>query len=92
MNNIAIVLPYVALAGLGLFLAYKNKSKSKEVTYKIKVKFSSGIKTKLVLNEAQYEQFKAWLAQPEGIYEISSDSETVTLNRKYVSCVEVRRK
>lgn len=84
-----VIIPYLLLGTAGYYF-YKRKSST--IQYHITVKLNGGSKSKLVLKEEQYEQFKTWLNQAEGIYEISDDIDTVTLNRKYVAAVEVRKR
>lgn len=76
---------------VAIYESYKIKQKrNKPISYSITIKYSFG-QTKLVLNESQYEQFKAWLNQSEGIFQIGDDNNQVTINRIYVAAVEVKK-
>lgn len=84
-----VIIPYLLLAIAGYYF-YKRKSSI--TTYYVTVKLNGGSKSKLVLKEEQYEQFKTWLNQAEGIYDIGDGINTITLNRRYVACVEVKKR
>lgn len=76
---------------LATFVLYIDKRK-KALAYHVKVKFAHGIKVKLVLNDSQWEQFKAWLNQVDGKFEIGDDSQLVVLDRGFLVSVEMQRK
>lgn len=85
-----VLIGIIVFLGSLLVLRYKNNGDSKTL-YKVTVKFAFGAKTKLVLNSEQYIQFKAWLAQPDGIFDIVNDENNIIIIRQHVSCVEVRK-
>lgn len=73
-----------------------NKRRDKTASYHIIVKFIGGSKTRLMLNEQQYEGFGQWISQPEGIYTIKDDEkdwkQQLILHRQNVVSVEVRKR
>lgn len=79
---------------ISTYLAYEKFKKHEKITqYKVKIKFASGIKTKLVLNEEQYQQFDTWLKDEyERAYEITDGKHKVAIKRHYIACVEVEKK
>jgi predicted proteasome-type protease len=93
-SNIIIgVIFNITLIAIIAYIAVKGKVKTQEEeAYYIKISFSSGSKTRLILNKEQYEQIRAWLKQPDGIFEIYNEEECVILDRKYVESVEVKKK
>jgi hypothetical protein len=71
------------------YIFFSKKKKDKR--YYVKVRMSNG-KHKLVLNDGQYEQFKAWVLNAEGLYEITDDNNYMALNRTHMASVEVRKR
>lgn len=93
MNQISNwLLVLVIIAAVFAWRYIPTQRRPRETTYHIKVKFAHGIKEKLVLNERQYEQFKAWLNQPEGIFDIGDEQQFAWIDRQFVVSVTVRRK
>lgn len=72
-----------------------EKRQEKILQYHIVVKFIGGSKTRLTLNEQQYENFQQWVSQPEGIFEIKDNDtawkQQLILHRQNVVSVEVKK-
>lgn len=93
MNSFSSWLSFLAVVILFALHRYWPMQRGpRETTYRVTVKFAHGIKTRLTLSPTQYEQFAAWLNQPDGIWTIGDDSAMVTLDRAYVVSVEMKRK
>lgn len=88
--NILYVIAGV-LIGIAAFLLLQV-NRERVLRYHVKVKFAHGISIKLVLNDEQYQQFKQWLERPEGLFDIGTDDNFVSLNRQNVCCVEVKKR
>lgn len=90
MNANTTVMGIILAVVIVLFIGYEvtRRYRSKAVVHRVIVRFARGIQTKLILNDEQYEQFKAWLNQPDGIYEIGDDSNMAWLDRPNVVSVE----
>lgn len=85
----AIVILVLLIAAL---VYLRGRQQPRTQAYHVKVKFAHGIKTKLVLNETQWEQFRAWLYQPDGIYDIGDDKQSAWLDRSFLVSVEMKQK
>lgn len=85
------IIPYILLLGGGIFYFWQ-KNKHKELHHHVTIKFVGGSKTKLVLNDSQYEQLQAVLNQKEGLFEIGDDLDNVKIYREHVCAVEVKKK
>lgn len=86
---------YILTVIVGVLLAiiwYLLYRKTEESYYHIKIKFAHNLKTKLVLNAEQYEQFKAFLNQSDGHFEIGDENDHVKLYREFICAVEVKKK
>lgn len=91
MINIILIAVILILAAYIYYKEIKNMH-AKMILYNITIKFIGGNKAKLTLNEEQYNQFKAWVDQAEGVYKAGDDTKSITLNRKHVASVEVRKR
>ena len=90
MVTILITVGVTIIAMCGAFVLYlRNHGKTEQ--YCITVRHAYGTRTKLTLNKEQYEQLKAWLNSPDGIYEIEGDKAGVWLDRRMLASVEMRR-
>lgn len=90
MINLIYLIAGLLIAGTGFFMYERRKPR--EARYCIAVKFAYGTVQKITLNAEQYEQFKAWLNHPDGIFDIASDMASVTLDRRFVAAVEAIRR
>jgi hypothetical protein len=90
VNIVLIILFSLALAYI-IYSEKFKKNKGKPICYHIKVKLSNG-SHKLVLNEEQYQQFKSWVVNAEGLYEITDDNNYIALNRNHMASVEVKKR
>lgn len=75
-----------------LVFVYRETKKPRDTVYRVRVKFHQNVKTKLVLNSTQWEQFQAWLNNPDGIYEIGDDANLAWLDRRHVVSVEMKKR
>lgn len=85
----------IILLVLALILNITNfilKRKIRDVYHHIHIKFVGGNKTKLILNDEQYEQLQAFLNQADGHFEIGDDQDNVKIYREHICSVEVKKK
>lgn len=81
----------ILLLGVSIYFILR-KSRQRNTAYHVTVKFVGGNKTKLVLNNEQYEQLQAVLNQKDGMFEIGDDLDNVKIYREHVCAVEVKKK
>lgn len=89
--NVLIAIITILVIFIVILIDYP-KRKNRELFYRVSVKFVGGNKTKLVLNQEQYDRLKTVLDQKDGYYEIGDDLDNVKIYREHICAVEVKKK